>query len=284
MTRKAPWNTVAIVGVGLIGGSIGLALRERKLARRVVGIGRRTGSLRVAKQVGAVDTTTTNLDRGVCEADLVVVCTPVEHIVTHVQQAAQACPEGALITDAGSTKAQIVRELDGSLPRGVRFIGSHPLAGGEKNGPAEADARLFTNRLVVLTPTEQAAPDDVGALHAFWESLGARVVQTTPEAHDQALAATSHLPHLVASVLASATPEELLPFTATGWADSTRIAAGDPELWTQIFLANRENLLAALGRFQSQLSIFRQALQMEDRELLSTILTEAKRNRDAVGS
>ncbi len=174
--------------------------------------------------------------------------------------------------------------MDGSLARGVRFVGSHPLAGGEKSGAAEADAKLFDDRLVVLTPTDKAHNGDVSTLRDFWSSLGARVIETSPEAHDQALAATSHLPHLLASALASATPQELLPFTATGWADTTRIAAGDPELWTQIFLANRENLLTSLGRFQAQLSALRQAIQSADRGLLTTILTEAKRNRDAVGS
>jgi prephenate dehydrogenase len=201
-----------------------------------------------------------------------------------VREAAKACREGALITDAGSTKAQIVRELDGSLGRGVRFVGSHPLAGGENSGAAAADAKLFHDRLVVLTPAPQTPADDVSALREFWTALGARVVEMTAEEHDQALAATSHLPHLLASALASATPEDLLPYTATGWADTTRIAAGDPKLWTQIFLANKDNLLAALGRFQAQLSALRQAVQRDDRELLTTILTEAKRTRDAVGS
>lgn len=280
--RKKKWNTVAIVGVGLIGGSIGLALRRRKLAGEVVGIGRSTGSLRVAKKIGAVDKTTTDLARGVSKADLVIVCTPVKLIAQQVREAAAACPAGSLITDAGSTKAQIVRELEGPLARGVRFVGSHPLAGGEKSGPGEADAKLFVDRLVVLTPTEQAQNGDVSELRDFWTSLGARVIETTPEAHDQALAATSHLPHLLASTLAAATPEDLLPFTASGWADTTRIAAGDPELWTQIFLANRENLLNSLGRFESQLEILKKAVQIKDRELLTTILREAKRNRDAV--
>lgn len=283
MTRKK-WDKVAIVGVGLIGGSIGMALRKRKLAAEVLGIGRNPASLRVAKELGAVDRTTTDLARGVSKAELIVVCTPVKLIAQQVKEAAAACPEGALITDAGSTKAQIVAALDGSLKRGVRFIGSHPLAGGEKSGPAEAEAKLFIDRLVVITPTNDSRPDDVAALHEFWTSLGARVRETTPEAHDLALATTSHLPHLLASTLAAATPEDLLSFTATGWADTTRIAAGDPELWTQIFLANRENLLNALGRFESQLEIFKKAVQMKDRELLNTILTEAKRNRDAVGS
>jgi prephenate dehydrogenase len=281
---RKKWDTVAIVGVGLIGGSIGLALRRRKLASEVVGIGRSAGSLRVAKQMGAVDKTTTDLARGVGKAELVIICTPVKHIAAHVREAARACPEGSLITDAGSTKAEIVRELDSSLKRGVRFVGSHPLAGGEKNGPAEADAKLFVDRLVILTPTDGTHNGDVSTLRDFWTSLGARVIETSPEAHDQALAATSHLPHLLASTLAAATPAELLEFTATGWADTTRIAAGDPELWTQIFLANRDNLLASVGRFESQLDVLKKAVQMKDRELLTTILMEAKRNRDAVGS
>ena len=282
MSKK--WNTVAIVGVGLIGGSIGLALRKKKLARTVVGIGRRATSLRLAKEVGAVDSTTTDLARGVKGAELVVVCTPVEQIVGHVKQAAEACPEGALITDAGSTKVQIVRDLDGSLSRGVRFLGSHPIAGGEKSGPGEANAKLFVDRLAVLTPVEQSHKDDIASLRAFWESLGSRVIETTPEQHDQALAATSHLPHLIASALAAATPDDLLPFTATGWQDTTRIAAGDAELWTQIFRANKDNLLSALGRFQTQLNALRQAIQLDDRELLADILMEAKRIRDAVGN
>lgn len=282
MSKK--WNTVAIVGVGLIGGSIGLALRKKKLAKNVVGIGRRAASLRLAKEIGAVDSTTTDLARGVKGAELIVVCTPVEQIVGQVKQAAEACPEGALITDAGSTKAQIVRELDGSLVRGVRFLGSHPIAGGEKSGPGEADAKLFVDRLAVLTPVEQSNKDDVESLRAFWESLGSRVIETTPEVHDQALAATSHLPHLIASALAAATPDDLLKFTATGWADTTRIAAGDAELWTQILRANKDNLLVALGRFQTQLNALRQAIQLDDRELLAEILTEAKRIRDAVGN
>src|SRR5688572_15288147 len=147
------WETVAIVGVGLIGGSIGLALRERKLAGRVVGIGRRPESLQRAVAVGAVHETTQDVERGVSDAELVLVCTPVESIAGHVRQAAHACPAGALITDAGSTKASIVRQLNSSLPPAVAFVGSHPLAGSEKNGCDHARADLFEGRVVVVTPT-----------------------------------------------------------------------------------------------------------------------------------
>lgn len=278
------WNTVAIVGVGLIGGSIGLALRKRGLAERVVGVGRRPESLRVAKRIGAVDATTTRLSSGVENAELVVVCTPVEQIVDQVREAAESCAEKGLITDAGSTKGSIVSRLNGSLPRGVRFVGSHPLAGSEKSGPSTANAMLFEGRTVVITPTAASQRQDVRKLAQFWKSLGAKTVECTAEEHDAALAATSHLPHLLASALAAATPTACLPLTATGWADTTRIAAGDPELWTQIFTDNKQHLLNALGRFEGMLASLRDAVERNDRRRLFKLLKEAKQNRDAVGS
>jgi prephenate dehydrogenase len=278
------WNRVAIVGVGLIGGSIGMALRQRGLAKHVTGIGRRPESLRVAKRVGAVDSTSTSLPRGVAEAELVIVCTPVEQIVAHVRQAAQTCEQHALITDAGSTKASIVGGLDGSLPRGVRFVGSHPLAGSEKSGPGVASATLFEGRTVVITPSVASQRRDVQAVSRFWKALGARTVECTPEEHDAALAASSHLPHLIASALAAATPEACLPLAATGWADTTRIAAGDPQLWTQIFCDNRRHLLGALAAFEQTLADLRAAIERNDRRTLTKRLQEAKHKRDAVGS
>jgi prephenate dehydrogenase len=278
------WNRVAIVGVGLIGGSIGMALRQRGLAGQVVGIGRRPESLRVAKRVGAVDSTSTSLPRGVADAELVIVCTPVEHIVDQVRSVAQTCAENALITDAGSTKASIVGGLNGSLPRGVRFVGSHPLAGSEKSGPGLASATLFEGRTVVITPSPNSQRRDVQATARLWKSLGAKTVECTPEEHDAALAAASHLPHLVASALAAATPQKCLPLTATGWADTTRIAAGDPELWTQIFFDNQRHLLGALDAFEQVLKTLRTAIERKDRRTLTKLLQEAKHKRDAVGS
>lgn len=278
------WNTVAIVGVGLIGGSIGLGLRGRGLARRVVGIGRREASLRVARQSGAVDETTLELAQGVAEAELIIVCTPVGRIVTDARSAAQACPPGALMTDVGSTKAEIVAALDGSLPRQVRFVGSHPLAGGERGGPAASVPDLLVGRTVVLTPSAAARKDDCEALDALWTSLGAAVVRMSPADHDRALAAVSHLPHLVASALAAATPPDDLGLAATGWHDTTRVAAGDPDLWQQIFGSNRAELLSALARYERVLASLRRALEQGDDEELIKLLTEAKRNRDALAS
>jgi prephenate dehydrogenase len=278
------WDTVAIVGVGLIGGSIGLALRERKLAGQVIGVGRRPESIKKAKAAGAVDQTTQDLSDAVRDAELIIVCTPVDSIARHVREAAAACPEGALLTDAGSTKASIVRQLNGTLPRSVAFVGSHPLAGSEKIGCEHARANLFDGRVVVVTPTRKTSENDLQRTADFWSALGASVMAMPPAAHDRALAATSHLPHLLAAALARGTAEDNLPLTAGGWRDCTRIAAGDAELWTQILLDNRDNLLKTLGRFEKSLAGFRTAIERGDPRRLGQLLKEAKRIRDAVGS
>jgi prephenate dehydrogenase len=276
------WDTVAIVGVGLIGGSIGLALRERGLARRVVGVGRRRESLEKAKSRGCVDEISTSIAEGVKQASLVVVCTPVESIARQVSEAGEHCPADCVITDAGSTKAEIVAAVQGM--KRVPFVGSHPLAGSEKNGSEAAAADLFDGRVAVVTKTEKSDPVAARTIEEFWQSLGATVLRMSPDEHDAALACTSHLPHLVASALAAATPEQLLPLTATGWQDTTRIAAGDVELWRQIFLANGESTLKALADFEKVLSRFRAALESADGTLLAELLAEGKRRRDAVGN
>jgi prephenate dehydrogenase len=279
-----PLKTVAIVGVGLIGGSIGLALHQRKLAEKVIGIGRRQESLRVARRIGAVDHTSVDLAKGVAEADLVVVCTPVGRIAEDIRQTALHCPEGILITDAGSTKQSIVAALDADLPRGCRYLGSHPLAGSEKSGAAFADANLFENRITILTPTKNTRAEDYDCIEQFWEALGSVVIQLTPEEHDRALALTSHLPHCVAATLSAMMPEKYFRLSGPGLLDTTRIAAGDAELWLQIFNLNRENVLQALEQFSSRLTALQTALRDGNQDEITRFLTLAKKNRDALGS
>lgn len=278
------WKSVAVVGVGLIGGSVGLALRKRKLAEEIVGIGRRQESLKLAKQVGAVTKTTIDLAKGVASSELIVVCTPVSQIVAHVTAAAKSCPEGALITDCGSTKAEIVERIGQDLGRGVRYVGSHPLAGSERSGPSEATADLFENRAVVLTPTPETADEDYNTLLDFWTALGARVFEMSPIGHDRAVASTSHIPHALAAALALATPREFFPLAGGGMLDTTRIAAGDPELWQQIFLSNRRNVLLALEPIEEAINSFRTAMIAGDKQALVDFLNRGKRNRDALGS
>jgi prephenate dehydrogenase len=284
------WDTVAIVGVGLIGGSIGLALRQRNLAQKILGVGRRRQSLEKALALGCITEIAADSAAAARQADLVIVCTPVETIAQQVLEAARSAKPGCLITDAGSTKEQLVAEIETALATApadeVNFVGSHPIAGSEKNGPAAADPNLFDGRVTVVTPTERSDPTAVAAIEEFWKSIGARVMKMDPREHDAIVARTSHLPHLVASALAATTPgnDECLPLTGSGWADTTRIASGDPELWRQILLTNRRPTLSALADFETVLRTWRHALESGNGQLLTELLKEGKTRRDAMGS
>jgi len=285
MLRTTPtWDTIAIIGVGLIGGSIGLAIRERRLARRIVGVGRRKGSLDKARRYGAIDRGTTDIARGVTDAEFIIICTPVERIVEHVHAATEACPPAALITDAGSTKQAIVEAIENwPLPGGVRFVGSHPLAGSEKTGCENGDGRLFEDRVCVVTPSRRTRQKDYEQVARFWEALGMHTLRMTPKAHDAALATTSHLPHVVASALAAATREKHLPLVAGGWRDTTRIAAADAQLWRQILLENADNALRSIAEFETALAALRDAIAQRDGQRLERLLRKGKQRRDAAG-
>jgi len=278
------FESVAIVGVGLIGGSVGMALRQRELAERVMGIGRKQVSLRIARRVGAVTNTTIDLAKGVADADLVVVCTPVGRIIQDVQEVAKHCPDGTVITDTGSTKRAIVEALDVGLPRNCRFIGSHPLAGSEKTGAANASGDLFEGRVALITPTVNTKAEDYDQIEDFWESLGSVVVKLAADEHDEAMAITSHLPHLAASGLAATIPEKLFRLTGSGAIDSTRLASSDPSSWRQIVLQNRAYVLSALEQYGARLSELHAAIRDGNEEKLEQILTLGKKHRDALGS
>lgn len=272
-------DTLAIVGVGLIGGSVGLAARRRGVARHVLGAGRQRDSLDRAVALGALDEGFLDPVQATRRADFVLFCTPVDLIADQALAMAPHCSPGTLLTDAGSTKAEIVRRVEG-----LNFVGGHPLAGSEKRGCEHADADLFQDRVTILTPTNRTDPDALERTGLFWEALGARVRLMPPEDHDKALALTSHLPHLVAAALAGILPPQLHELTATGFRDTTRIAAGDPALWSAILLQNRMALIEAVGWMQDRVVRFKQALLAADRAGLDTLLTEAKRSRDALGS
>jgi prephenate dehydrogenase len=278
------FETLAIVGVGLIGGSIGLAARRFGAARHIIGVGRRQASLDEALAVGAIDEACLAPEDAGPRANLMVFCTPVDQIAHQVLAVAPRCAPGTLLTDGGSTKAGIVRSVEGKLPDGVAFVGSHPLAGSEKRGPRFADALLFKDRVTVLTPTARSDPDAVEKIAGFWRALGSRVKVMTPEDHDRALALTSHLPHLLATALSGILPGELRELAAGGFRDTTRIAAGDPSVWTGIFLQNRGAVLEALDKLQARLSILQQLIQAGDRAALDELLAQANTNRDALGS
>lgn len=274
-------ETLVVVGVGLLGGSLGLAARRRQLAGRVLGVGRPGGSIERALRHGVIDEACTDLAEAAARASLIVFCTPVDRIAEQVLAAAPACAPGTLLTDVGSTKAAIVRAVQGRLPAGVAFVGSHPLAGSEKTGPEHARADLFEGRLVVVTPSGEDE-DARTRICAFWEAVGARVRLMDSEAHDRALALTSHLPHLVASTLAGLLRPELYDLTAGGFRDTTRIAAADPALWSAIFRSNRDALLSALDGLEERLACFRQALVAGDDAAIQALLAQGKQVRDVL--
>lgn len=281
---KAHWPTVAIVGVGLIGGSVGLALQARRLAQRVIGIGRTAAALAAARKAKVVTETTMDLEQGVAEADLVVICTDVGSIADLLERIDAAVKPGTLITDAGSTKASIVAawEKHRRRRRG-RFVAAHPIAGSHRSGPTAADAGLFTGRVAVVTPASATPAADAEAIGGLWAALGSTVFMMPPRDHDRLLAATSHAPHLMAAAIAMATPAEARQFTAGGWRDTTRIAAGDADLWADILLDNAAHVAKALATIAAATEKMLTAIEKGDRRTLVRLLGQAKEKRDAVG-
>ncbi|MGD9857064.1 MAG: prephenate dehydrogenase [Planctomycetaceae bacterium] len=273
------YESVAIVGVGLIGGSIAAAVKARGLARTVVGIGRSRDRLEAAREAGLLDVVAVDIAAS-AESELVIVCTPVDRIAADVQDAGARSKCSAVITDAGSVKGAICAELADGLPEAVTFIGSHPLAGSEKTGWENADAALFVDRLCVLTPRPSDDSAAVGAVESFWQVIGMRTKQMPPDEHDRVLALTSHLPHATASALAGLLSAESCEFAATGFRDTTRIAAGDPNIWTGIFLQNAEHLNEHIGRLIDRLSELRGLLDRQNAAQLHAWLSAAKTRRE----
>jgi prephenate dehydrogenase len=275
-----PFRTVAIVGVGLLGGSLGLALRGRQLARRVVGVGRRQSVLDHAVSVGAIDAGTVDLRSGVSEAELVVLATPVGVMVELARAAADAMPRGALMTDVGSTKAQLVRGLEDVAGTRFRYVGSHPMAGSEKRGVEQAAAGLFDGALCFVTPTPRTDSRALAVVTELWQALGSRVRRLDPAEHDRLVAFASHLPHLVASALVNTVSPEALACGGPGLRDTTRVASGDPRLWADVCLQNRERILEALARFEQQARTLRRILADGSEGELLAWLESAKAVRD----
>ena len=276
--------TLTIVGVGLIGGSIGLAAKKRGVARVVRGLGRDRTRLERALALGAITEFSLDPAQAAASSDLIIVCTPVDTIVPEIVSLARRCRPGTLLTDVGSTKAIIVGGVENEIPGTARFVGSHPLAGSEKQGAEFASADLLQDRWTMVTPTDRT---DAGALQQvaeFWRGLGSKVRLMDPAEHDRALAMTSHLPHLLAAALAGILPQTWNDLTATGFRDTTRIAAGDPELWSAIFAHNRDSVLDALHLLQARLAEFQTALEAHDHPVVHRLLNDAKQVRDSLNS
>jgi prephenate dehydrogenase len=279
-------STLTIVGVGLLGGSLALAARKRKLAGSIIGVGRSLERLEPAQTAGMIDEVCTDLSAAAGRSDVMVFCSPVDQIAGQIRAAAQACRPTCLLTDVGSTKRSIVDEVERACGSHTQFVGSHPLAGSEKQGWRFADSELFVGRTVVVAVTQRTPPSALRQVTKFWNDVGASVVEMDPAEHDRILARTSHLPHLVASALAASLCLKMgeTRLSATGLRDTTRIAAGDPALWAAILWENRQEVARALDSFQGTVNDWRAALTAENPAALRLLLQQGKQSRDALGN
>ena len=281
--RQSPYfERVAILGVGLLGASLGLALKRRGLAGTVVGVGRPgSESLGVAKRRRAIDVGVTDPAEGAGGADLVVLCTPVRQFPGMLRLIGPSLKRGAVVTDVGSTKAQVMKWAGQLVPRGVDFVGSHPMAGSEKRGPEFARADLYENAVCLLCGKDSGARRK---LQALWGALGMKTICLDAVEHDRWVAAISHLPHAAATclVMTAAEKPEALAAIAGGFIDTTRIASSDVDMWTDIFLTNRHAVSAALGRYARRLAGFRKAVEAGDERAIRHHLTWAQKIRNEI--
>ena len=282
MTR---FERVAVIGVGLIGGSFGLALKKANACGTVVGIGRNEANLRVALERGAIDEIGSSATDAARDADLVLVAVPVLQMFRVFSAIAGVLRADAVLTDAGSTKQDVVatarRALGGALSR---FVPAHPIAGAEHSGAAAAQAGLFEGKRVVLAPLPETAADATGKAEAAWRACGARLSRMTPEEHDKVFAAVSHLPHLLAYALVRdiagrENSAQLFGYAAGGFRDFTRIASSHPEMWRDICVANKDALLVEIDRYAAQLASLRPLVERCDGQALEQLFTEAREAR-----
>jgi prephenate dehydrogenase len=283
------FGKVAIVGVGLIGGSLGMILKQEKLADEIVGIGRRVENLKTAVALRAVDRYVTECEEGIRGADLIVLATPVDTYERHVREWRPWLRDGAIVTDVGSVKGSLVERVEQLLPSNVRFVGGHPIAGKEKTGVAAGSATLFRQARCILTPTAKTDTMALQQIRTMWEIAGSIVLTMDPHLHDRVLGAVSHLPHVVAFGLINAlteiqrraTPDvDLLTYGGGGLRDTTRIAASSPEMWRDICIWNKENLVGMLEDFEAQIRHLKLLIQKGDRVGLEQEFERAKTARE----
>ena len=275
-----PFRSVAIAGVGLLGGSLGLAMKQRGAARRVIGIGHRQSSLDKALALGAIDEATLDIREGVAEAELTILATPVGVMTDLVKTAKESFPRGAILTDVGSTKAELARTIEELAGDSVHYVGSHPMAGSEKHGVEQADAGLFDNALCFITPTSHTQPNALAVVTEFWQALGAHVRISAPPEHDRLVAQASHLPHVVAAMLVNVTTPDAMACIGKGFRDTTRVASGNPRMWADVCLQNRDRILEALRSFSHEIRTVSDIIDRKAEAELLAWLEAAKAVRD----
>jgi cyclohexadieny/prephenate dehydrogenase len=289
VSTEPPFKRIALIGFGLIGGSIARAARVQGLAGEIVTTARSAKTRARVTELDIVDSVLETNEEAVRGADLVILCIPVGACGPVAAEIAPFLEQGAIVSDVGSVKGAIARDMGPHIPQGVHFVPAHPVAGTEHSGPDSGFAELFINRWCILTPPEGTDPAAIEKLRAFWAGLGARVEIMTPDHHDLVLAITSHLPHLIAYTivgtadeLEEVTSSEVIKFSAGGFRDFTRIAASDPTMWRDVFLTNKEAVLEMLGTFNEDLSKLTRAIRRNDGEALFEHFTRTRAIRRGI--
>ncbi len=282
------FKQVAIVGVGLIGGSLGMILKRDGLAEGVVGIGRSLTNLELAVKLGAIDRFEREAEEVMGDSDLVILATPVESYLGHLSNWAKHLKPGTIVSDVGSVKGQLIEQVEELVPPGVCFVGAHPIAGMEKSGVRSGSPDLFRGTTCILTPTARTNTDALNKVQGLWEAVGSVIISLDPFLHDWILGAVSHLPHIAAFALMNALADlqretngdvPLLDFSGGGLRDTTRIAASSPEMWRDILLRNRENLLAMIETYERHLQKYKELLKSQDGPGLEKEMAQAREAR-----
>jgi cyclohexadieny/prephenate dehydrogenase len=283
------FERLALIGVGLIGSSIARAARAAGVVRSIAASARSGATRRRVAELGIADQVTETNAAAVAGADLVIVCVPVGQCGAVAAEIGAHLKPGATVSDVGSVKGSVIKDMSPHLPAGVHFVPAHPVAGTEHSGPDAGFAELFVNRWCILTPPENADPQAVERLAAFWRALGANVDTMSAEHHDLVLAITSHVPHLIAySIVGTAddletvTRSEVMKFSAGGFRDFTRIAASDPTMWRDVFLHNKDAVLEMLGRFNEDVSALARAIRWGDGDALFNLFTRTRAIRRGI--
>lgn len=283
------FKKAALIGVGLIGSSLSHAMRRASLAEAITACARTETTRATARRLNLADEVFEHAADAVQGADLIALCTPVGTFAALAAEIAPHIEKGAILTDAGSVKTAVVRDIAPHLPEGVHFVPGHPIAGTEFSGPESGFAELFDGRWTILTPLPATSEAAVEKLKAFWEACGSQVEIMTPEHHDLVLAVTSHVPHLIAynivgtvSDLERVTEKEVIKFSASGFRDFTRIAASDPTMWRDIFMNNKEAVLEILGRFTEDLAALQRAIRWGDGDTLFELFTKTRAIRRGI--
>lgn len=282
-TAKPHFNTIGIYGVGLMGGSLGLAVKQKWPECRIIGIGRNEARLKEAVLCGAVDEWSTEPAKISPPLDLLVLCTPVRLLAGHLQDCLPVLAPQAVITDVGSTKNNVVKACEEATPADFTFIGSHPMAGSHKSGIEAADQTLFDGKTCIVTPTDSTPTEPLEKIQCFWKTLNMQVIKMLPEQHDKLTSLSSHLPHLVAASLcqlAGNAGKDIFDVIGTGFLDTTRIAAGDPKIWIDICMENKEELFKALSTLQQDINQLQSIIEQGNEQELKIYLEQSKKFRD----